>query len=375
MIKLSKSCVGEEEKLAVCRVLDNSYLGMGQEVMLFEQELQKFIDPNINVACVNTGTSALHLAIQACGIGVGDEVIVPAITYVACFQAISATGATAVACDINPDNGVMDPKDAEKRITSKTKALMPMHYAGGYGELEEIYNIATKYGLRVIEDAAHSFGGFYKDKRVGAIGDIICFSFDGIKNITCGEGGAVVSSDKFIINKIKDLRLLAVEKDTEQRYKGNRSWDFDVKEQGWRYHMSNINAAIGREQLKKFDDFAQKRKHFWKMYLTKLSDLKNNYLNFLNLDINCCVPHIFPLNILNNKRDDLKKYLETYNIETGIHYKPNNFLSKYNNLFTQKCVNSHYWWEQAISLPLHCCLAEEDINNITKNIKNFFNLC
>src|SRR5690606_32413952 len=131
------------------------------------------------------GTSALQLAIQACGIGAGDEVIIPSLTYVASFQAASATGATPIACDIDPTTGCIDVVDAEKRITPKTKAIMPVHYAGGFGDLEGVYDIAHRYGLRVIEDAAHSFGGYYKDKPVGAHGDIICFSFDGIKNITC----------------------------------------------------------------------------------------------------------------------------------------------------------------------------------------------
>ena len=153
---------------------------------------------------------------------------------------------------LDPATMTLDWRDAEKRLTSKTKALMPVHYGGGVGALDEIYAFAHKYGLRVIEDAAHAFGTEYKGKRVGGFGDISCFSFDGIKHITSGEGGCIVTDDPDLITRVKDSRLLGVEKDTEKRYTSRRSWEFDVFAQGWRYHMSNIMAAIGVEQLKRF---------------------------------------------------------------------------------------------------------------------------
>ena len=137
---------------------------------------------------------------------------------------------------------------------------MPVHYTGGVSNLNEIYEIADELNLRVIEDAAHSFGSKYNSKRIGSFGDISCFSFDGIKNITSGEGGCIVSSDKNVIDKIKDLRLLGVEKDSENRYLGKRTWSFDVNKQGWRYHMSNIMASIGIQQLKKFKIFFKEKK-------------------------------------------------------------------------------------------------------------------
>src|SRR5450759_1400654 len=206
----------------------------------------QFIGGNRQVICVNTGTAALQLAVQACGIGRGDDVLVPTLTFVSCFQAVSATGATPVACEVLRDNGCLDPEDAARRITAHTKAIMPVHYASGAGKLYDVYALAKKHGLRVIEDAAHAFGGTRNGARVGATGDVVCFSFDGIKNITSGEGGAVVTSDAAVANRIKDARLLGVEKDTEKRYTGKRSWEFDVTAQGWRYHMSNVFAALGR---------------------------------------------------------------------------------------------------------------------------------
>ena len=151
----------------------------------------------------------------------------------------------------------------KNELLKKTKAIMPVHYTGGVGDLESVYKFAKKFSLRVIEDAAHAFGTTYKGQRVGAFGDIVCFSFDGIKNITSGEGGCVVTDNEEILGKVRDARLLGIERDTDQRFKGNRSWEFDVKDQGWRYHMSNIMAAIGIEQLKNDQLRSQKNVKSW----------------------------------------------------------------------------------------------------------------
>src|SRR5262249_2924062 len=148
----------------------------------------------------------------------GDEVIVPALTFVASFQAVTATGARAIACDVDQATGFMDVADAARRVTPKTKALMPVHYASAAPQLPAVYELARRLGLRVVEDAAHAFGGMQQNCKVGSRGDVVCFSFDGIKNITCGEGGAVVTRDAGVAERIKDARLLGVEKDTEKRY-------------------------------------------------------------------------------------------------------------------------------------------------------------
>ena len=239
--------MGIEERTSVDHVLKKEFLGMGDEVRQFEEMLEDFFGRP--ALCVSSGTSALHLSLQALGIGPGDEVLVQSLTYVASFQAISAVGAIPVACDVDPETLCIDLNDANKLITSKTKAIMPVHYSGGVGSLKEVYDFANVNNIRVIEDAAHAFGTIYKGKKVGGFGDISCFSFDGIKNITSGEGGCVVTNDRSVLQKISDARLLGVEKDTEMRFSGNRSWNFDVKIQGWRYHMSNIMAAIGIQQL------------------------------------------------------------------------------------------------------------------------------
>lgn len=363
-VYLSRASVGEEEKQALASVIDGMYLGMGQQVMLFENELAEYLSSP--VACVCNGTAALHLAVQACGIGEGDEVIIPSITYVASFQAVSASGATPIACDVDPVTNCTSVEDAARRITPRTKAIMHVHYASGMGDREGIFKLAKQHNLRVIEDAAHSFGGMHNGKRVGSEGDVFCFSFDGIKNITCGEGGAVVSHDESVINNVRDLRLLGIQNDSAQRYAGKRTWDFDVTEQGWRYHLSNLHASVGRAQLKKIADFAVKRQALAKAYNEQLRGLP---LRMLPLDYDQVVPHIFAIVVEPEKRAGLMAFLADHQIETGLHYKPNHQLTKYQST---NCPHADAWGLGSLTLPLHVSLSTDDVMRITKLIREYF---
>lgn len=361
VIRLSKSMIGEAEKKAVMGVLDREYLGMGKEVQEFENVLQDFLGRP--VVCVNTGTAALHLALQALGIGPGDEVLVQSLTYVASFQAISATGAIPVACEVNPNSITLDVNDARKRLTGRTRAVMPVHYAGGMGDLDEIYEFAKDNGLRVIEDACHAFGGYYNGKKVGSFGDIACFSFDGIKNITCGEGGAIVTDDVDVLRKVRDARLLGVEKDTEKRYRGERSWEFDVNNQGYRYHMSNIMAAIGIEQMKRLPEFSSQRRKLAKRYRNNL--LSNNSIELLDQDMETLVPHIFVIKLKNVDRDKIREQLLASGIQTGVHYMPNHLLSFYHS-FSLPVTEALF--PRLLTLPLHPDIGEPDIDYICEEL-------
>ena len=360
MIRLSKSTVGEREAAALAEVIADGRLGMGSFVEKFEKELAAFIGGGRHVMCVNTGTSALHLAVQACGIGPGDEVLIPSITYLASFQAVSASGATAVACDVSPDTLCIDPADAARRITSRTRAIMPVHYASGAGDLDAVYALAQQHNLRVIEDAAHAFGGYWKGARVGATGDIVCFSFDGIKNITSGEGGALVTGDNEVARRVRDARLLGVEKDTEKRYQGQRSWEFETTAQGWRYHMSNLNAAIGSVQLTRLDsEFAPKRVALAKRYQQLLDGIP--HLRMLDIEYGPAVPHIFPVLIGDDRRDAVRQALLADGIECGIHYKPNHLLALYGGGSVKLRVAEDAY-ARMLTLPLQVELtfAEQD---------------
>jgi dTDP-4-amino-4,6-dideoxygalactose transaminase len=361
VIRLSKSCIGEAEKAAVMAVLDRGYLGMGAEVQQFEEALTDFFGRP--AVCVVNGTSALQLALQACGIGPGDEVLVPSLTFVASFQAISATGAKPIACEVDKDSLLLDLADAATRLTSRTRVIMPVHYTGGVGDLEGIYIFARKNGLRVVEDAAHAFGTIYKNQRVGGFGDIACFSFDGIKNITSGEGGCIVSDDEEVLRLVKDSRLLGVEKDTEKRYSGQRSWEFDVTFQGWRYHMSNIMAAIGLEQLSRFNEFASVRQKYAFLYDSLLKD--HPLIVTIQRDYNMVVPHIYVIRIPGLKeRKILQDELLEYGIQTGIHYQPNHILTLYKDRDIEKFPVTISVASEILTLPLHPDLSESDIKYV-----------
>lgn len=365
-VRLSKSSISNLEKEAVLRVLEKEYLGMGEEVKLFEEKIKAYLNTPMSVVCVNSGTAALHLALSALGLQKGDEVLVPSITYVASFQAISAMGATPVACDVNPHTLLIDTNDARDRITPNTKAIMPVHYASSSKGMEAVYALANDFGLRVVEDAAQAFGSKRNGSIIGTEGDIICFSFDGIKNITSGEGGAVLSNDQELINKIQDARLLGVEKDTEKRYASERSWDFDVKEQGYRYHMSNIMAAIGIVQLDRFPSFKNKRRDIAALYLQELVTM--DQIQFLNFNYEEVIPHIFVIKATD--RDNLREYLLRHDIECGIHYKPNHLLQKFKT--TYQLPNAEKVYEQILTLPCHYDLSISEQMHVINTIKAFY---
>ncbi len=348
-VRVSRSVVGPFEQAAIAKVLERGYLGTGPETEAFEREVSAYVGGR-PVACVSSGTAALQLAIEACGIGSGDEVVVPSFTFVATFQAIAASGATPVPCEIDLRSGGIDPEDAAARIGPRTRAIMPVHYASQPGRLAEVYDLARRNGLRVIEDAAHAFGCASEGNPVGSRGDVVCFSFDGIKNITSGEGGAVVSGDPDVIARVRDARLLGVERDTEQRYAGRRSWDFDVSRRGYRYHMSDVMAAIGRVQLRRLDlEFAPSRQRIAVRYRAALKDTRG--IELFEHRTDGIVPHIFPIRVLGGRRDQVREALAAEGIETGIHYKPNHLLSKFASSSSLPVTERLY--SEILSLPLH----------------------
>jgi dTDP-4-amino-4,6-dideoxygalactose transaminase len=367
MIRLSKSVVGKAESAAVSHVIEDiGYLGMGETVGFFEKDLEKYIGGGRRCICVNSGTAALHLAIQAVT-KPGDEVLVPSFTFVSTYQAITGAGCIPVSCEIDPDTLTLDLQDAERRITPRTTAMLPVYYASNIAMIDEYQEFARKHHLRLVEDAAHAFGCTHKGKKVGSTGDVVCFSFDGIKNITSGEGGAILTADPEVIAAVSDARLLGVCKDSEKRYAGQRSWVFDVIDQGYRYHMSNIFAAIGRVQLSRFEtEFAPRRRYIAKRYTELLAPNKDVKLIKMNYDD--IVPHIFPILILNGKRDALTEKFKALDIQYGIQYRPNHHLSYFKAAYELPVTDDVY--SKVISIPMHPELTDADIELICKTINS-----
>ena len=370
MIKLSKSSLNEKEKQCVIEVLDQGYLGMGSRVKEFEDGLANYFGRE--AVCVVNGTAAIQLALQAIGIKPQDEVLLPSLTYVATFQAVSACGAKPIACDVDEATLCLSALSVEKNITEKSRAIIPVHYAGNSCAMNDFQHLASKYNLRLIEDAAHAFGSSYCGEKIGSFGDITCFSFDGIKNITSGEGGCIVSSDQMVLSAVRDARLLGVNNDTVARFSGQRSWDFDVTNQGWRYHMSDIMAAIGCAQLQKFSTNAKLRVSHAKRYSDHFRD--HPEIVPLHMDFDEIIPHIYVVKIPNLlKRDELREELLSFGVETGVHYKPNHKLTFYNGSASDNLKNTEQVYPRLLTLPLHPDLSATDIDFISNLLKSTVN--
>lgn len=367
-IRLSRSDLGQSEKTAVCEVLNDGYLGMGPIVSEFEISLGKYFARP--VICVSSGTAALHLALQAIGVGPGDEVIVPDITYVATLQAVSATGAKPVICDIETKSISLSIDTVLRKLTARTKAIILVHYAGVPAvDYDLLLKLANEKGITLIEDAAHAFGTRVNNELIGAKGHITCFSFDGIKNITCGEGGCIVTDDPKVIKKVSDARLLGVENDSFKRFQGERSLVFDVKEQGWRYHMQSANAAIGLVQLNRLEEFRQKKYSLWKNYheqiLGKLSHLCYPVLPAPNPDI---LPHIYPVLLKDpSYMDKLIELFKRNMIQYGRHYQPNSHLTFYKNN-KSFCPVAETYFNDSITLPFHTLLTKDEQSRIIETL-------
>lgn len=372
-MRLSRSIVGEAEARAVGRILmEDGYLGMGAETRRFEEEVAAFLGVRPwQVVSVNSGTAALHLgvfaALQGAGAGrVADgapEVLVPSLTFVASFQAILAAGCVPVACDVLRETGTLDLADAERRVTPRTIAVMPVDYASNPWHLDEAYAFARRHGLRVVEDAAHAFGCRHHGRKIGSFGDLVCFSFDGIKNITCGEGGCLVAFDEEAARIAADARLLSVEGDTAKRFSGARSWDPDVRLPGWRFHLSNIMAAIGRTQLARLEsEFIPARRELARRYAERLSPLSGVAL--LRTDPgDFIVPHIMPVRILGGRKEAVVKALQAADIPTGVHYKPNHLLTLFGG-GRERLPATEALYAELVTLPLHPGLSAEDVETV-----------
>lgn len=368
MIKVACAATGEEELGAVKAALERGYYGLAEKVLEFEKALEAFIGTG-HVVAVNTGTSALHLALDTLSIGPGDEVLVPSLTFVASFQAISMTGATPVACEVHPDTLLMDLEDARRRITKRTKAIMPVHYAGNPCDMDALLEIKKDYGIRIVEDAAHAFGSYYNGKKIGSFGDITCFSFDSIKVITCGEGGAVVCRDEALAELARQKRLLGMDRKSHTSQWKERRWFFDVKTQGFRYHMSNLNAAIGMEQLKKIDGFIQRRREICRRYQEAFRDIPQ--VQFLRIDYDSITPFMFIIRVKGDLRNGLMEFLKEKDVETGINYIPNHLHPFYGSR-PYELPRTEEAFGEILTLPLHCKLSDVDVSQVIKGVQEFF---
>jgi dTDP-4-amino-4,6-dideoxygalactose transaminase len=368
MIPVQRPYLGKEELEAVQKVFDTRWLGLGATTKEFEDKLREYTGVK-HVIAVNTGTSALHLALESIDLNPDDEIIVPSLTFVASIQAIISSGARPVFCDVCPDTLNMNVQDVFRRVTARTKAIMPVHYGGLACEMDTLMSFTRDQNIRIVEDAAHAFGSSYKGRKVGTLGDLTCFSFDPIKNITCGEGGAVTTDNEDLYRRMIPKRILGIDNDTWSRYRGERHWFYEVVTPGYRYHLPNINAAIGLEQLKRMDVFRARKKAIVEQYDETLKDLSGVSLITHNLDET--FPFFYIIRILEGKRDLLMNYLKDKGIGTGVHYIPNHIQPLFAEYRTSLPVTEQLY-EEILTLPLYYEMTDDDVNTVIASISAFF---
>jgi perosamine synthetase len=364
-IPMQRPCLGEDELAAVREVFASRWLGMGPRAAAFEQALRELLGVK-HVLAVNTGTAALHLALDALGLRRGDEVILPSLTFIATAQAVLAAGATPVFCEVQPDTLTLDVADAARRITRRTRALLPVHYAGLACEMDEVLSVARDAGLRVVEDAAHAFGSLYKGRKVGTLGDATCFSFDPIKNITCGEGGAVATDDDEIADRVRRGRVLGMDRSSWDR-QGPRRWSCEVATRGYRYHLSDINAAIGLRQLPRLAAFKARKQAIVRRYDAALSGLAG--VRALR-HTEAAFPFLYVVRVSDGRRDDLMSHLKERKIGTGVHYVPNHLQPLFRDRRQHLPVTEQLFGE-VLTLPLYFEMTDGEVDAVIAAVRSF----
>jgi len=368
-IPLFKLNYDHKEEKAVLKTIRSKWISTGPKVDLLEKEFTKYLGAKFAIGLTNC-TAALHLALEVLGIKEEDEIIVPSLTFVATVNAVRYVKAKPVFADITSyDDFSIDPKDIERKVTRRTKAIIVMHYGGFSCEMQKIMKIAQKHNLFVIEDAAHAPGSEYKNKKLGTIGHIGCFSFFSNKNITCAEGGMLVTDNDQYAKKVKSLRSHGMTTLSYARAKGHAT-KYDVLDLGFNYRLDDIRGALALTNFKKLKSDIKKREELKKFYLKQIGGLKNiiiPYRNFADKSSN----YIFPILLKNSnaqKRDAVRENLSKKGIETSVHYPAVHRFSIYKH-FKNSLPKTDYVTDNEITLPLFYSLTLNDIKYVSKSLK------
>jgi len=362
----------EAEELEESRLsLKRGWLGMGSDVGKFENEIKEFIQADDRyVVAVSTGHAALHLGLMLMGVGAGDEVITPSFNNVADLQAIIATGAVPVFCDIDYETLCIDLKKAEQLVSSKTKAMIVMDYDCILCDHDAVNDFSQKYNIRILHDAAHSFGSMYQNKMVGSFSDITMFSFDPVKTITCIDGGALVVKTEEEMLRLHEMRLIGMAQPANIMYKNSRAWTYDVETLGFRYHMANLHAAIGSAQIKKMDKITKSRQEICRFYSEQLGQI--NLIKTPKSDFEGITPFLYYILVPAEKREQLRQFLSEKSIDTGIHWQPGHTFTMFKTCRCSELIVTEKIAAQVLSLPLHSMMSLDTANYIVENIFDFF---
>jgi UDP-4-amino-4,6-dideoxy-N-acetyl-beta-L-altrosamine transaminase len=360
----AQASIGTEEIEEVVKTLKSGWLTMGPKTIELEQLLAEYTESRYAVA-VNSCTAALHLSLLALKIGPGDEVITSPYTFAATGNMIVQVGATPVFVDIQRDSGNIDPEKINNAISSKTKAIIPVDFAGQPCDYKEIREIADDNGLYLIEDAAHSIGSEYLGDKVGTLADATCFSFYATKNMTTGEGGAITTDDKKLADKLSILRLHGISRDAWKRYSQQGSWYYEIEECGWKYNMTDLQASIGVHQIKKLDTFIAIRREYADLYSNGLKKLRG-------ISVPSELPgrkhayHLYPILLKEGNRDRFFKEMHEKGIGCSVHFIPLHMhpFYKKNLEIHNNFPNAEWFYEREISLPLYPKMKISDVERV-----------
>jgi perosamine synthetase len=365
--------IGDEEIAAVVEVLKSGWLTTGMQVKRFEEDFAHYVGSRHAVAA-NSCTAALHLALEAVGIKEGDEVIVPTMTFTASAEVVLYLKAKPVLVDCLPNTLNIDPDQIERAITSRTKAIIPVHFGGQPCVMEPIVEIARRHNLYVIEDAAHALPAKYHGQTVGAIGDITCFSFYATKTITTGEGGMATTENAEWAARMRMMSLHGISHDAWKRYAKEGSWYYEVLCPGFKYNLTDIGAAIGIEQLKKCDGFSATRNQIAAAYNKAFANLPEIHTPVCEPDLQHAW-HLYVIQLelerLKITRDQFIEALKTLGIGTSVHFIPLHLHPYYRDSFgyvPDDFSNATEAYQRIISLPIYPRMTEADIGHVINTV-------
>ena len=365
--------IGEEEIEAVVETLRSGWLTTGAKVRQFEQDFKAKVGARHAVA-LNSCTAALHLALEAVGVQAGDEVIVPTMTFAATGEVVTYLGAKPVLIDCRFDDLTLDVNQLERMITPKTKAIIPVHFAGHPCEMIQIMEIARAYNLKVIEDAAHSLPAWYQGVRVGAIGDITCFSFYATKTITTGEGGMATTQNAEWADHMRMMSLHGMSRNAWNRYGTNGSWSYEICHAGHKYNLTDLAGSLGIEQLKKCDKFFEIRERFARLYTDGLKDLPEIMCPSVASNVQPSW-HLYVIQLdldrLRIGRNEFIELLKKYNVGTSVHFIPLHLHPYYQHTYGYRAEDfptAQDCFDRILSLPIYPEMTEADIDYVIEVI-------
>ena len=360
--------IGEEEIAEVIDSLRSGWITTGPKVKRFESEFAAYVGVRHAIA-VNSCTAALHIALAALGIGPGDEVITSPLTFCSTANVVLHLGGTPTFADIGEDYNV-DPSEIERRITPRTKVIIPVHYSGQPCRMDDILACAHKHNLLVIEDAAHAVGSKYRGRMMGTIGDVTAFSFYAIKNMTTAEGGMITTDDDELAEKMQLLSLHGISKDAWKRYTSEGSWYYEVIYAGFKCNMTDIQAALGIHQLAKLEHFLEVRRKYVAMYNAAFGEISEIQTPVVSPDV-CHAWHLYVIQLdlerLTINRAQFIEALRAEKIGTSVHFIPVHLHPYYRQAFgyTQgDFPNAERAYERIVSLPLYPKMTEEDVRDV-----------